>query len=490
MNEKQLSLQKYLLLIRYHWKFLTICTFGGLLLGGLLNLFVIHPTYSSTAKLLIKGGQSPAFVTPLTDNTSGGGEVGALTVNGNPLLTQIQILNSPFLAKQVIDELRSTLTPKQFKQYQKEYPKYFEPDRLSGKIKFNNPANTDVVTMKLSSTDKNFSKWVVAGYVDQYQSFLEQINRQTLQQRGKYLDEQIQAIGDKLNKVRNELMLYRQQNKTIDLTNEAQVNIQELSQLQTQRITLDSQISSQEGLIRKLQWELGMNARQGLASVALGLDTTLADTQKTLNNALQNYETLSVKYTDTDPTMQALKAKIGEIRQQIQAETQRTIGIYHNNVKNRTEIADTVRSSLVNNLATAEATLKGLIAQRASLMGGIQQIRSQNQAFPDKQLHISQLLDSEKVLSQMYDVLKLKAAEAQFQASDNFSHVVVIQPATLATRPNFPAPKHILVLMTLFGMMAGLGWLMWLEWLKMQALKPIEQQLNAPRQASTEVYSV
>ncbi len=465
--------QRYFLLARYHWKFLAMCLAGGLVLGLMVNLFLIHPRYSSIGKLLIKGGKQPTFV---TEQASPQDEVKALTINGNPLLTQIEVLNSPQLATRVLAYLHQQVPAKEYKALKAKYPDMFEADSLADSLTLKNPANTDIVSLRLSTHDKKLSKYIVDGYIHSYQDFLQDINHQTLMQHGQYIENQIQTVEKKLKDVRRELMAFRMANQTIDIPNEAQASIQQLADLETQRIALQSQIRSRQGMVSTMRRHLGMSAAQGIQSVALGMNNTLVDGQKALNAAQQEYSTLAVKYTDETPSVQAVKARIQEIQQQVQREAVRTLGAHGKS--HRLQIADPVRGNLVNTMADAEAELQGLRAQHANLQSSIAALQAKTRAFPVKQLRIAELMEQEKVLSDMVSMLRLKAADAEFKASDNLSNVVTVQPATLARKPDFPGPKHILVLMMFISLLGGMGWLLALEWLKMQTLRPMHAHLN------------
>ncbi len=482
MVDKHLNWQRYVLLIKFHWRFLLMCLAGGLVFGLILNLLILHPTFSSHGKLLIKGGSTPTYVTQLENDQ----EVRALTTNGNPLLTQIEVLNSQQLAEQVIARMKSTVGPKKLKEYQQRFEDFFNPESLAQIVSLKNPASTDVITLKVGTLDRDFSQLVVDNYMNAYRDFLEGINRESLHQRGHYIQEQIAVTEAKLKDVRRQLMSFREANNTVDLPNEAAVNIQQISDLESQRISLDSQISAKQGTVNRLRHLLGMSSSQGIRSVALGMNSNLADTQKALNAAMQEYQTLSVKYTDENPTMQALKTKIDEIRSQMAKETKQTVGS-GGNIQNK--IADPVRTNMVGELAAAEADLQGLRAQRAALAADLGRVKSRIQRLPAKQFQISELQDTERVLSDMVNMLRQKAAEAQFQASDQLSNVVVIQSATRPIKADFPRPKHVLFLMGFLGLLGGLGWLVALEWYRIQALKPMKEQFEEEPSREVPMYS-
>jgi uncharacterized protein involved in exopolysaccharide biosynthesis len=193
--ERQLNWQKYLLLTRFHWKFLMICALGGLALGIIISGLIIKPTSSSHGKLLIKGAKGPTFVTPLGASDM---EVRPLTLNGNPLLTQIEVLNSFELAERVIKQLEETVPKKQLVKYKERFPKLFEVENLAKKPKLKNPANTDVVSIRVSTHDREFSNKLVANYMQAYRDFLEEINRETLAQQSQYIRDRIKTTEDQL----------------------------------------------------------------------------------------------------------------------------------------------------------------------------------------------------------------------------------------------------------------------------------------------------
>lgn len=475
MADNQLTWQAYLLLIKYHHKFLLKCALAGMVVGLLLTVTLLPPTYTSNAKLMIKGGKTPTFVTALE---SAPANVQALTTNGNPILTQIEVLNSAQLARKVILNLKSSLTDEKWKEYTSRYTDYFKPEHLAEAVELSNPANTDVVTLSLTSPDKKFSRAVLGSYIKTYRGFLQDINHEALSQQGQYIQGQIRRTERRLKQVREALRKYRMENQTVDLANETQVNIQQLSDLETQKITLDSQVSARRANVRNLRRMLGMSTQQGIRSVALGMNSTLADSQRALNSTIQEYQSLAVKYTDEHPTMQALKARIDEMQNQVQSEARQTVGLVSGQDMKNLRIADPVRSNLVSSLTAAEAELRGLEAQRNVVAANFSALKSKAQTMPVMQFRLAELTDEEQVLSTMVNALKQKAAESEFQASAELSNVVVIQAATTALKANFPRPFHIVVLLMMAGVFSGMGWLLYREWLVQQAIKPMEEHFE------------
>lgn len=465
--------QTVLLLSRYHWKFLLTAAGSGLILALIMNATMMHPTYSANAKLLLKSGKTPAYVSQVTDQD---GQVQALTMNGNPILTQIEVLNSVQLAKQTLANLKSTMTRKQYQELSTRYAGYFNPHKLAKTLKLKNPANTDIVTLKLSTPDRQLSTRLVNEYILTYNDFLEEINHQTLTQRGEHIARRIGELEDELKNVREHLMQFRLANATVDIGNEASARILQMTDLETQRASLDAQISARRRNVSALRGMLGMNLKMGLESVAIGMSTALQESQKKLNTAMEEYETLSVKYTDSHPQMEALKARIAELKTQLGGSPM--MSGHSLNLR----ISDPVRSDLVQAMATAENELQGFIAQRAALGGNISGMKQRMSLMPRQQMHLAELMEKEQVLSQMISTLRLKAAEAEIHASEGLSNVVTVESATVAPEADFPGPTHVMLLMMMAGFMGGMSWLMLMEWFKQRALSPLREQLDAPMQ--------
>lgn len=469
--------------INRHRRFLLACSVGGCLMGLILNGLVIPPQYTSQAKLMIKGARQPDYVAPFDKDS----EVRSLTSTGNPVLTQIEVLNSERLAKQVLLSLSNSMPKKDYDHYLHTFPAYFEPETLQEKVKLQTPASTDVITVGISTPDKTLSMMLVNLYISNYQEFLQRINRESLQQRGQYIRQQIRNTEEQLDSIRKELEKYRQVNQTIDLGGETQVAIQQSAELERQRMSLDSQISSHLGMANAFRRKLGMSTDRGIQSVALGMNTSLSELQKALNEAQQEYESLSVKYTDENPTIVALKSRMQEIQEQIFAETQRTIGYSGRGRQGGTSqirrIADPVRSNMVDSLVRTESELQGLQSERQILLQNMAALKESARSFPEKQRRLATLLHSEKVLADMVDMLKLKAAEATIRASDDLSNVVVIDAANVPVRADFPRPIHIMLLMGLVGFFSGLGWMFTKSWRMMVQMPspPTEERPPYPR---------
>lgn len=448
---------RYWQLVRRHYRFLLLAGLGGCLVGGMVTLWVVPPKYTSQAKMLIKGAQQPDYVVPFQKEN----EIRALTSTGNPVLTQIEVLNSQRLARQVINALEKTLPPKEMETFKNRFPLYFEPESLVELIKLRSPASTDVIQLALRTPDKALSMHLVNAYTGEYPAFLQEINRQSLQERGRYIQTQIQNTEAELDKTRQALMQYREEHHTVDLEGETQATIRQNAELEHQRVILDTRIAAHQGMFANLRRKLGISTQRGIQSVALGMNAALNNLQKSLDEARQEYQTLSVKYTEENPTMQALRARMSEVQRQIETETTRTLG---NKAVSTFVITDPVRSGLVDQLVKVESELQAMQAERKTLMSNMEQLREMTQQLPEKQRELATLIHAETVQAEMVDMLRLKAAEAHIRASDDLSNVVVIEPATLPIRADFPRPVHMVGLFGLLGVLSGLISLLYWEW--------------------------
>lgn len=455
-NNPPLNLSFVTRRIRQHWRFLVACSAGGLLLGVITNAFILPPNYTAQGKLLIKGAKQASYIVPL-DNDS---EIKPLSATGNPVITQIEILNSVLLANRVVEDLRLTVPKKQYTEWAERYSDYFDPQELAEKIKLQTPASTDVVSLKVKTPDPHLSVILINAYITNYQAFLQEINQESLNQRGQYIQHQIVGTEKKLSDVRRQLMEYRLSNQTIDLTGETQAVIQQASDLDSKRIELASEISSRRRMVSALRSQLGMSTSRGIQSVALGMNTNISNLQQKLDEARQEYKTLAVKYTDQNPTMTALQERINEIQQQIGTETRRTVG----SSRNIRMISDPVRSNIVDSLVKAESELQGYMGQFQEMSSNLSNIRRQAAAYPEKQRKLAELQDSEKVLSGMVDMLRMKAAEASLRASDELSNVVVIDQAVVPADPDMPTPLVVAFLMMMAGLFGGAAFLTKKAW--------------------------
>ena len=407
-------------------------------------VFFYKPVYKSKASVLIKDNSNQSYVTAQTDESS---DIRTLTATGNPILNQIEILNSHELSRIVSTEI--------IKKHPDFKNKIKNQEKLTKQIlKVKNKIGTDTIDITLVWDNPELAKEFLQATLEEYKSINLNINKEIKTNRRKYIDQKIDEIESKLYEVRNQIKNYKQGRLAINLDEESKSLIEQkanfINRLENNKAYTESAIST----FRELQKQLSMETNEAINAVALGADNkNLSDLRATLDQATQQYDFDSIKMTQTNPKMVALKLKIEKIESQIQNQITLTLG--KKSKSNQISIYDSVRTKLVSDLATAQTNLISLQAEKRSIESTLTEINNLQSQIPVTKFTLDNLEQEEQNLSTAYNELRKKQIEAKIKEAETVSNLVIIDSPTLPDSTSFPNQFHIIFLASILGVSLG-----------------------------------
>lgn len=400
-------------------------------------LLFYKPKYESEAKVWIKNLATEEFVTSLDTQN----QLTPLTTTGNPLLTQIELLKSEQLKQAIVD----------FKEKQGEKIKINNVE-----IDVKNRPGTDILTVDYSDNSAEKAQQTLNEVLIEYEKINLSINKKIRTSRREYIDLKLTDIEQKLKDVRKQLKEYRIKNLSINLDEESIQLVDQQILMSTKLEDTIAEIKNTNSSIKELEKQLSLKSRDAINAVALGSDNqNLVKLRDELNEAVQEYEFDSAKYTDLNPKMIAQKAKIDTINKQIKKQIELSIGKYAKSQK--INIFDPVREELVKQLAEGQTNLMGLKAQENSINQSIKKINLEQAKLPEEKYTLDTLEQEEQVLSEAYDQLKQKQIEAKIKEAEAVSNVIVVDTPDLPLDPSFPNAFHTLIIGLILGLFAGMG---------------------------------
>lgn len=395
--------------------------------------------YESKATVWIKNLATEEFVASLDNQSS---QLQPLTAAGNPILSQIEILNSEKL-KNTISEYKSKILGKKV-----------SPASINVLIK--NKINTDMLGVSYVGSSPADAQDTLNEILAEYENINLSINRKVKTSRRKYIDSKLEEITQKLHDVRKQIKVYKTQTLAISLEEQSR-------QLVTQQITLSSQlentiadIKNTNSSIREQEKQLSLKTKDAINAVALGSgNQNLTSLRNDLNEAVQQYEFDLAKLAPTNPTMVAQKNKIDTINKLIKKQIELSIGQYAK--RQNINIFDPVRENIVNSLAENQTKLMGLQAQQKSINNSINKINTEQSKIPEQKFTLDNLEQEEKALSAAYDQLREKQIEAKIKEAEAVSNIVIVDNPSLPENPVFPTGFQTIILALIFGCFAGIS---------------------------------
>lgn len=467
---ENLSLSKIGSILKKNTKLITLCSVAGLSVGILYSVTLFKPVYKSDAKLLIKDYQQEAIVTDL--NTPN--RITPLTRDGNPTLTQMQILASTDLARQVWDQVSAKYgltqtTAKGIKTMQKS-------------IEVQNPVGTDIIEVTASWDNPQIAKDIADGFVTAYiNSNVDLAKKGATQNKESITDEYNRSVAA-LNNVRAQIKEFRQQNATVNLDVESADIVQQISNLENRYNEIASNANAESNKVKSIASRLGIDWHKAVGSVALGYNQNITALQTRLGQAQEDLASFNTKYSPTHPTMMALNSKISQIKTELGDQIKQTVGPSSANETNGVMISDPVRTNMMEQLVNSEANYRGFVAQSSRLKSAIGGLKARKADIPNKQLILADLLQQEANLANVVNVLKTKQIEAGIRESEIVSNISVVESPAAPLAPAFPGRIPVALLFgllgALFGMSSSIG--MYMTKGTCDDLEQVEENVNAP----------
>ena len=408
------------------------------------------PTYKSTAKVWIRDVNSGNFVLGDEKNNSEKDDpLSPLTIAGNPLLTQIEIIKSREINNCLFNYLRNNY-PQKIKNIKN---KESFIDRL---IKTNNKLGTDIIVITVSWNDPAVAKQLLTLLLEHYQEINLSMDKQFKIKRRKYIDEKIAEIEPKLLALRDKIKNYKQETLGISIDDESRLLVEQKINFINSLEKLNASINNTQGYVSELSKELSLTPHDAINAVALGsYNKNLTDLKTNLNEAMQQYSYDKIKLAPSNPKLIALKDKIKEIEAQIKEQIKITIGNRHSS--NNINILDPVREKLVTELTTSQANLIGQRSERKALYDALSRINDAQSSIPAKKFVLDNLEQEERSLSSAYDELKTKQIEAKLKEAEALSNIVIVDKPDLPETKSFPTKTHIILSGLMLSLMLGLA---------------------------------
>ncbi len=428
-------------------KWLIFASAGVMMAFAILYVLTVYqPGFKTEAKVWIKDTSTRSYLSQYSNEP---GYLSPLTMAGNPVMTQSELLTSK--------EMESYLSDFVAKRQPKEkWAKTFKGKPNTSKlIKVKTEPNTDIMDVTLEWNDPVIAREMLTVALARLDETNLALNRQIYTKKHDYVDEQLRDIENKLAAVRQELKVFQTGNMTVDIDAQTQELVRLKTQLVAQLEAVNASRRNSSGNAGALQRQLAMNPKEALQAVALGSgNENLVKMRSDLALLKQQFAKDSVKLAPTNPSMVAAKKQIDELETQVQGEIQQTVG---RGSVNGPLIYDNVRSQLVQDLASSNARSVGLGSEAASLSAAISRVDTALKAIPGNRYTLSGLQEQEKALALAYDEMRKKQLEVQIKEAETPSNVFIVDSPSVPEKASFPTGAHLVLLSTLLGLGVGMG---------------------------------
>ncbi|HEY5868351.1 MAG TPA: polysaccharide biosynthesis tyrosine autokinase, partial [Candidatus Tectomicrobia bacterium] len=325
--------------------------------------------------------------------------------------------------------------------------------QLHNNIKASVLRGSEVIRLVAHATSPELAKTMATALIQEYIAFSLQRKTQEASQELNFIKQRLSATHASLQTREGELRHFKEAKKFVTLSGEAESNLKQITQFDTTLKQIQTSLQEAEELQRRLQ------RRGSSMDLDRGTISTLGNAPESsllhslagrLSDLVIQEQALRVKYGTKHPNVQQVKAQIQEVK-----------------TKMVTEV-----STLIANLQSREAALRGIIRQYEARLG----------TLPQAEQELANLTRQTQINGDVYAFLLKKREDAQILEARTISKVHMIDPPVTPGNPIQPKLSLNLIVAATLGLVLGLGLAYFVEYLDdtIKTLEEAEQQVGLP----------
>lgn len=453
MEEITIDLKDLFQVVMANKKKIAAITAAFMIAGG-AYLCIASPVYQSTSLLRIK--QDKGLGDSLMSKVSGGNTLD----DKQRMMTDAEILKSRNVVMPVIEKTEERDDDGELPDYES----YVKKHIVTKPYKDTEILEVDV-TGKTPEQAQEANTLIVQGFMNR----LTELSHDEQKRTREFLEQRLGASKDELSKAEDKLQQYQAANKMYSTDDQMK------------------QLTDKLNIVDKAKAENQLNletAQAGLSSVNEQLSSagvSIADSP-----AIQQYKTQLAqleatkasyvgKYTDEHPKMQEINNQINSTRDSLNQEISKIVA-------QQAPSSNSVQQGLLADKFKNEAA----IAVAQSKKTALDQMDAQNDAIiaslPEKEQGFVRVKRDADVSNEIYVMLAKRLEEAKVAEVMVPNEVQVIDAATLPEKPIKPRKVLIMAIMTLLGLIVGMGTVIVqsLMYRKIRTAEDVEKELGLP----------
>ncbi len=460
-----LNLSHYLVAVKRHW-IPALSIFAATLALSIIGASLLKPSYQADGKLLFKNPTYKVIGSNLLPTSMEGGESGdlkSLVSTQNPISTQMEVITSRPLLQKTIEQL----------QLKNERGKLLEPSELQAGLTSKIVGGADILQVSYKGRSPKDAANIVNTLMNVFIENDIQIGRSEAETAQKFMDRELPKTQDAANKSEIAIRKFKQQNKIVDLAEEAKSAVSVIGNLDTNINAIQSELAQANAQTQELNKKIGLNSQEALVVSAVSQSPAIQAIINQIQDIDRQLATESSRFSENNPLVIVLREKKAKLTTLLQQQIGRTIGNGSQTPQGLFKISE-LKQNLIADLLKAEVQQTGLVKKLASLQNSrsayekrvsVIPLLSQTQHQLERQLEVSQAT---------YQALLKKSQELQLAKNKNISNARIVSNAAIPDKPETSTQLIVKVLGGLLGALFGTGAIAYLE-IRDKSLKTVKE---------------
>ncbi|ACB50818.1 putative lipopolysaccharide biosynthesis [Crocosphaera subtropica ATCC 51142] len=247
----------------------------------------------------------------------------------------------------------------------------------------------------------------------------------------KFIDEQLPNLQQRLEKLKARQKQLRQNYELIDPLPKNQEVLTQISTLEQQKLTLNTQLQAQKKLANSLQQQLKLSPDEAFAAAILSQDPTRVALLSQLQQIDSQIAVASATFTENSPQVQDLREQRQNVDTLLNQTTQEIITKNELSVSsnsNAFEFQDPTRLGLIQQLLETTNQIKTLQAQLDTIEPTKQQLEQQVKRYPNLINEYSDLERQIQLTEEILNKLLLQRETLKVEAAQELPWQLISEP--------------------------------------------------------------
>ena len=310
--------------------------------------------------------------------------------------------------------------------------------------------HSDLITISVEQCTPERARDLVNKISEVFQEFIKEDRRRNWDATETFAKETLPDFETALKDAEERLRDFQVKNETINLDAEAEMIIQNIGQLDGQRIVLLQSRAGAAGTLEVLTTEASKLTKTVISAEQLTDNPIVAELQQKLSNDRIELAGLELQYPFGHINIKRLKAHIAQTETEIRDEDEQRI-------TSKTTTLNPIHQGLTEQMIGVLATIRQVNNKIMVLDEKIATYNKLIAEWPDKQLEFGRLKRELLLAVQLYQTLAQTQQEARLVKEAELGSVKILEQAILPEHPISPRKTLNLALGLLIGLVLGVG---------------------------------
>jgi Uncharacterized protein involved in exopolysaccharide biosynthesis len=352
-TETGMGFQEYWQILKRRW-LPALAVFASVLALTAYTTLKEKAVYEAEGKLLFKK------TTPGSTLTELGKELGQLTPaaeQSNPLTTEIELIRSVEIVEKTINRLHLKDEENNHTLKKKDFLKQLTVATIRG---------ADILTVSYKDKDPQIATDVVKTMMNYYLENNQKVNRLEAVSVRQFIEKKLPNSDKAMRKAAAELSKFKEDNKVVNLEQEASSAVTVMAGLESQIDQAKSDLIKANTKSKAFEDQLQMNPQQALAASTLSQSSTVQEALKEYKQIERQLAIEQNRYVETSPIITRLQTNKATMKALLDKQIQQVLGGQQPLQNQSLQIGD-VKPKLIEEFIKVDVERQGL-AERVTLL--------------------------------------------------------------------------------------------------------------------------